>query len=191
MRLSHPERRTPTIRQFVLVLAAVTVFALAMPVGVRAAGQLVTLVDPSTTSKARVVGGSLRVAEFNDPARLPFTTTRSLPMSAATTGVAELLITVPAGRRLVIDTVGFSASLPQGQRAITDRVSVASGGSSAGFSIPLSFSGTSSGLDRFVGLEHVQLYADPGSNVLVSWTRNSATGAATGTFSISGHFVKL
>jgi hypothetical protein len=57
MHISHAERWTPTVRQFVLVLAAVTWFALLLPVGARAAGQLVTLVDPTSSTKARVDGG--------------------------------------------------------------------------------------------------------------------------------------
>src|SRR6266542_4193978 len=63
MRTSHPERRTPTIRQFILIMTALTWFALLLPVGARATGQLVTLVDPSTSSKARVDAGKLRVGD--------------------------------------------------------------------------------------------------------------------------------
>ncbi len=55
-----------------MVMAAVTWFAVLLPVGARAAVQLVTLTDPETTQRARVVApGALRVAEYNDPARRP------------------------------------------------------------------------------------------------------------------------
>ena len=67
MRTSHPERRTPTIRQFILIMTALTWFALLLPVGARATGQLVTLVDPSTSSKARVDAGKLRVGDGSGP----------------------------------------------------------------------------------------------------------------------------
>jgi hypothetical protein len=64
---THPERRTPTIRQFVMVVAAVTLFALLLPVGAKAAGQLVTLTDSTTSSKARVDSGKLRVGDGSGP----------------------------------------------------------------------------------------------------------------------------
>jgi hypothetical protein len=51
---SHAKVRTATLRQFLMVMAAVTWFAVLLPVGARAAGSLVTLVDSSTTHKARV-----------------------------------------------------------------------------------------------------------------------------------------
>jgi hypothetical protein len=63
MATAHVERRTPTIRLFLMVIAAVTWFAVMLPIGARAAGQLVTLVDPTTDSKARVDSGKLRVGD--------------------------------------------------------------------------------------------------------------------------------
>jgi hypothetical protein len=72
MGTSHPERRTPTFRQFAMVMAALTWFALLLPVGARAAGQLVTIVDSETDIPASVdEPSSLRVALYNLPARLP------------------------------------------------------------------------------------------------------------------------
>src|SRR5262249_36958511 len=107
MRTSHPERRTPTFRQFALVLAAVTWFALLLPVGARATGQLVTLVDPTSSNKAVVdATGALRVAEYNVPGR-------ALLMKKVDVGIAPgmhssdpaTLIAVSSRMRLVIDTI--------------------------------------------------------------------------------------
>lgn len=64
--MSHSSRESTRawIRQLGLVVAGVTAFALVLPVGARASGQLVTLVDPSNTHKARVDGtGRLTVVD--------------------------------------------------------------------------------------------------------------------------------
>ncbi len=64
MGLSRAERHASSIRPVALSLVAVTWFALVVPIGARAAGQLVTLVDSSTSHKARVDGlGRLAVLE--------------------------------------------------------------------------------------------------------------------------------
>jgi hypothetical protein len=193
MRISHPEGRTPIIRQFVLVLVAVTWFALLLPVGARAAGQLVTIVDPTTSDKARVESSkALRVAEFNDPARRPFTKLVHVPISANQFDSQPITVTtVPSGQRLVIETISVGVLLPTGQRATSVVVQV----NGTGFLIPLSFMaavpGAPTGADVFGALQRVQLYANPQSDVIVIWGRNSTTGNAPATFSISGHFVKL
>jgi hypothetical protein len=63
MCVSHPEGRPSAVRRFILVVAALTWLALVLPVGARAAGQLVTIVDPDTTNKVQVDGGKLRVGD--------------------------------------------------------------------------------------------------------------------------------
>jgi len=64
MDASHPEHRTPTFRQFVMVVGAVTWFAVLVPIGARATGQLVTVVDATTSTKAHVdADGKLRVGD--------------------------------------------------------------------------------------------------------------------------------
>jgi hypothetical protein len=110
MRTSHPERRTPTFRQFAMVMAAVTWFAVLLPVGARAAGQLVTLVDPTTSNQARVdPTNSLTVA--TRPA-----TSTTWYYRVAAWGANVPLFKPPAGKtKLAISTltwanVGGSAS---------------------------------------------------------------------------------
>jgi hypothetical protein len=190
MRTSHPEGRTPTFRQFVLVMAAVTWFAVLLPVGARAAGQLVTIVDPTTSDKARVgSNGALQVAEYNDPARQPFTKAVSTSMLQGQNGVSATVTSVPAGTRLVIDTVSVRVRLLSGQRAL--RVSVQASG--APFYIPITFTGTDTffGQDQYQALFPVQLYAGPLTNVTVTFWRNATVSSAFADFSISGHFVTL
>ena len=187
MDTSHPERRTPTFRQFAMVMAAVTWFALLLPVGVRAAGQFVTLADPTTTQKARVVApGALRVAEYNDPARMPITEEAFGALPQAASGSSGTIMTVPDDYRLVIETVSVRVSLPTGQRAW--RTWLHYPGS---FFVPLFLAGSSSGKDNYYGSERVELYADPGSEVLWVLNRDSSVGEASIYFNISGHLVRL
>jgi hypothetical protein len=188
MRTSHPECRTPTIRQFVMVMAAVTWFAILLPVGARAAGQLVTIVDPTTSARARVVTpGALRVAEYNDPARQPFVGYVTVALDAGQLGESDVVTTVPAGHRLVIDTVTVHVKVPTGQRATYLYVSA----SGPVLYIPLSFAGSYSGLDHYQGLGQVQMYADPSKIMYATWQRSFTSGAASASFGISGHFVRL
>ena len=187
MDTSRSERRTPTFRQFAMVMAAVTWFALLLPVGARAAGQLVTLADPTTTQKARVIApGALRVAEYNDPARLPITEAGFGTLSDATSGASGNIMTVPDGYRLVIETVSVRASLPTGERSW--RTWIYYPGS---FFVPLFLAGNSAGRDNYYGSERVELYVDPGEDVQWVLNRDSSVGEASVYFNISGHLVKI
>jgi len=171
-----------------MVMAAVTWFAVLLPVGARAAGSLVTLVDPSTGNKARVeTTGSLRVAEYNDPARLPFMVSGSITIAPGLTGKSTSLVTVPRGYRLVIETVSARAQLPSGQRATQTDILVGPGL----FYIPLTFAGSSSGWDYYQGTQHVSLYGNPGSLAAADFQRSSSLSTAYVVFAVSGHFVKL
>jgi hypothetical protein len=170
-----------------MVMAAATWFALLLPLGARAAGQLVTLVDPVTQGKARVVPpGALRVAEYNDPARTAFS---GLALPTVVPGQAsdsEVVVTVPAGQRLVIETLSARVVLPQGQR--TSQLVVFTGGARA--YIPLFFM-AGGGLDTFQGIAQVTLYVEPGNDVRVFWERNSLSASGLAAIGISGHFVKI
>jgi hypothetical protein len=171
-----------------MVMAAVTWFALLLPVGARAAGQLVTLVDDDTSAKAQVEKtGSLRVAVNNDPARLPFTRQVISELPSGHQLTTDVLTTVPAGQRLVIETVSVRLELPGGQRAL--RAELVYQG--ARFVIPLSFTASYTGVDLFQGVERVELYVDPGVTLFGSWSKSSFSDFARAYFSVSGHYVKL
>jgi hypothetical protein len=183
---SHPERRTPTFRQFTMAMAAVTWFAIVLPVGARAAGQLVTLADPVTDGKARVVApGALRVAEYNDPARLPYSDTATKTMQPATSSTSGSFTKVPAGYRLVIETVSASIQVPDGQRAYNVRILIPP------LSLPMFFVGGSAATNWYAGSEHVALYVEPEKGVEWTVNRYPNTGFAYISFSLSGHLVKI
>jgi hypothetical protein len=90
---THLERRTPTIRQFVMVVVAVTLLAMLLPVGAKAAGQLVTLTDSTTLSKARVDSGKLRVGDGSGPLTIDgqVATVASIPAKAFNTQGGDVI----------------------------------------------------------------------------------------------------
>ena len=119
MRQSHPERRTPTLRQFAMVLLAITWFAVLLPVGARAAGQLVTLVDPIDSSKTRVDDGKLRVGDGNGSLTVDGSVRVAAPVSPFTVtaevkaiGPTAVLVAQRRGpHRLAISAItGFGTS---------------------------------------------------------------------------------
>jgi hypothetical protein len=187
MDVSHPERRTPTFRQFAIVMAAITWFALLLPVGARAAGQLVTLTDPVNEGKARVVApGALRVAEYNNPARLPYADGISGAMNEGARSLHAALTPVPAGYRLVIETVSVRVGLPAGQRAHDVRLAVP-----RSLHIPLSFAGRSGETDYYAGTVDVAVYVDPETTIQWDVGRTAGTGICTAVMSLFGHLVKV
>ena len=187
MDTSHPERRTPTFRQFAMVMAAVTWFALLLPVGARAAGQLVTLADPVNEGKARVVApGALRVAEYNNPARLPYADGIAGTMNEGARSLHADLTAVPAGYRLVIETVSVRVSLPAGQRAHVARLAVP-----RSLYIPLFFAGRSGETDYYTGAVDMAVYVEPEATMQWEVDRTAGTGQCGVSMSLFGHLVKV
>ncbi len=144
------------------------------------------------------IGEAVERLERTFPARLAAVARafeRSRARRVAKSGRAararDLLAKREAAQRLVIEAISVCVLLPTGQRATSVVVQV----NGTGFLIPLSFMaavpGAPTGADVFGALQRVQLYANPQSDVIVIWGRNSTTGNAPATFSISGHFVKL
>ncbi|HEX9375991.1 MAG TPA: hypothetical protein VGB19_07125 [Actinomycetota bacterium] len=189
MRASHPERRTPTFRQFTMVLAAVTWFALLLPVGARATASLVTLVDPQTSVKAHVdEPGALRVAEYNEPARLPVRRTKFIILAAGVASQSISVTTVPDGYELVIDTVSAYMSLPTGQQPTLVELKNHQNGYVA---LPMTRNGSNGVNDYYGSTVAVQLYSDPGDTVSAIWSRTASAGPAPVSISINGHLVPL
>ena len=188
MRASHWEGRTPITRQLIVAMAAMTWLALLLPVGARAAGQLVTIADPASSSKARVDGGSLRVVVHNDPARTPVGVTHVINIPPAELVSVTRLTTVPAGYELVVESLSVFASVPQGQRLSVARI-VYPG---MQFFIPMSFMATEAGIsDYYQGAQAVRLYVNPGDAVQAGFQRSATAGGVTVVITLSGHLVKL
>jgi hypothetical protein len=116
--------------------------------------------------------------------------------SAATSNVA---FTVPAGKRLVIETIGILIAVPTGQQ-IDVSVTVTSGQSGIGqsqldYHLPFGSKFTVlGGEDTYIGTFPVRLYADPGTKPDLFIQRNSEQGGSSldgGHVSFSGYLVNL
>lgn len=106
-------------------------------------------------------------------------------------------VTVPSGRRLVIEFVSVRAYLPTGQ---TPEVQIFTGtggfpsGTTTSFGhwIALPVTPIPSGPDDFYhASQPVQLYADPGSSVTIHVARFQSSGTAVFEVGFSGHLVTL
>jgi hypothetical protein len=96
------------VRQIALLLVGVGLLVALFPLSVSAAGQLMTIVDPLNSNKARVgVQGKLWVSDGDGSMTVDGSTTeapatRSVTLVATTTTTCTAAYTVPAGSDLVI-----------------------------------------------------------------------------------------
>lgn len=131
------------------------------------------------------------VCEVNNPDKQPFQASVELSLPPGTEG-QNGFVTVPAGKRLVIEYVSGQAFLPTGQKAL--------------FSVIVSLQGQSTGTwhylestvvgpfgsqDCFQCGRMVKLYADPGTTVMLRTDRDSPTGTGLSRMTLSGHFVSV
>lgn len=156
--------------QIVVIVVSLCAAVVAAPAGVMAAGSLVTITDPSTSYKARVTSkGSVLVSErdmvtganarIDGSGRQLVNETPAAPFgSSGLSGGA----TVPAGKRMVVQTVSVEFTISTGGGAIAFvRYKNAAGGEGY-LSVPTTVVGNQGGFDRRVGLAPVTLYAGPG-----------------------------
>jgi len=92
------------------------------------------------------------------------------------------VITVPAGRHLVVETLSVNVDVNPSGSNIEAFVNYTSGGKLVTVFVPLTFSSTntSNGFDTYIGTQAVRLYADPGTSVTL--TTSSPTGSQGTTF---------
>ena len=174
-----------------MVALAASCFALALPMGARAATQLVSIVDPKTTSRARVVSGSLLVADQSDPAQTAFTADVVVTLNPGSNFSCKFLATVPSLKRLVIETVSATARVPSGQhiQSLDVRVHVPTG--DAPFNLLPTLAASTQNGDFYNATQVMEVYAEQKSSPSVCFFRPSTAGSASAAFAISGHFATL
>lgn len=131
------------------------------------------------------------VCEVNNGDKHPFQSNVQIDLPPSTEG-QNGFVTVPAGKRLVIEYVSGQAFLPSGQKAL--------------FSVIVSLQGQSTGTwhylestvvgpfgsqDCFQCGRLVKLYADPGTTVMLRTDRDSPTGTGISRMTLSGHLVSV
>jgi hypothetical protein len=99
--------------------------------------------------------------------------------------------TVPQGMRLVIEDVSFDVALPTGQKVLFCTMDPRVGGQLASLSFAPVFTGTFSGLDHFISVNHIRGYADPGTTVSFSCDRDSTLSGGSFRVQAFGSLVTL
>jgi hypothetical protein len=100
----------------------------------------------------------------------------------------ELAVTVPAGKRLVIETVSAIVTTAAGQN-VRIRVDATAGGVAA-HHLTVSKEPWQASFDH-KGIQSGRMYADPGTTVYIRVVRDQSTGIANVNAAISGHFVNV
>ena len=97
------------------------------------------------------------------------------------------LLTVPAGKRLVIETVSVSLNLPQGQFLESLSLTV----NHHPFQLSPAYLGTTAGHDWYGGTLAFRVYVDSGADVSVGGYRNETTGITVIAPTVSGYYVDI
>jgi hypothetical protein len=97
---------------------------------------------------------------------------------------------VPAGKRLVIEQITGSVSLPT-PLFVTCFVFVTSGGNTTRHFLRFDPPIIDNSFGNFYATLPVRIYADPGTNVVLGLARSGSSGAWTGFLTASGYLVNL
>jgi hypothetical protein len=154
----------------------------------------VKVVNTTSEPVPTVAQGTTLVRSADEPARQPFQQQWNVFFSTGET-VKTAGVTVPTGKRLVIEYASLRAQLPVGQR-LGFQVETRLNGFDGFHSVPTTFLGGFNGVggpdDEVVAGQDVRLYADPGTTVAVILRRLDGTTDPASVFPvISGHLVDL
>jgi hypothetical protein len=100
-------------------------------------------------------------------------------------------VSVPAGKRWVIESISIAVQVPSGQPLLEAYVTRVTAGVPSYVYVPMSAQGTYSGngLTYYTGALAYRLYADPGTSVGVTAFRGTPTGTAYIQGELSGYLV--
>ena len=146
-----------------------------------------TLTGNGTTASPLGVTSPLTIRDKDNPALQP------VQFSGVQIGGASstTILTVPAGKRLVIETVSGNMNILNGQKFLALSVGTTGGGSASQLShyfTPI-FTGTQGSFDFYSFNHSVRIYADPQTNVVLS--RNTTSSNVSVSVTISGYYVDL
>lgn len=130
------------------------------------------------------------VRDADNPARQPFQTELDFFEADGSYGATQSF-TVPANKRLVIEYVSADSGVPVGELTRIG-ISTEINGQYQGHHVVANRLGAvGNGDDEFVAGQPMTVYADPGTDVFVGFSRNNAVGFANCFVTISGHFVDI
>jgi hypothetical protein len=140
---------------------------------------------------------STPMRDVDNGARQPVNFSASIVVNNGNQGGANFTaVTIPAGKRLVIETISFLGIVALGETGygsiqVTAGAGTAAGATSAFHVIPM-VKLTSDPISDFIGGSgSLRMYADAGSTVQISYQRGTLTGSETIGANITGHYVNL
>jgi hypothetical protein len=156
---------------------------------------LALLVAASTTGHAQIARPASDVIVVNTPAVRDADNPTRQPLQAAdecqapSSGCGGTIYTVPLGKRLVIEYVSMTASIPVGEVAEL-RVQTTAGGAGIVHYLPLTAPAVLfNGFGRVSTGQQLRLYVDPGDSVNLEAIRSDSAGDGFFRFSLSGYLV--
>jgi len=188
-----PTARHVSLRGAIGLCLAVAAVLVAIPVGVRAAGSLVTIASPNGTHKAQVdangrlavalEGTAVKVTSPDDPGRHAFQKSVTAPFAQGTN------VVVPAGKRLVIQFVSALYTMPIGDEALDLWITTNVNGVQATHVFP-ALPGVNNAAQRFsVISEQTRVYADAGTQVQLSPHKTGQSVNGTAIVTITGYLM--
>jgi hypothetical protein len=139
----------------------------------------------------RPPSGHIVTRDFDNPAFEPFQ--GRVGFSVDELFAQDVLLTVPAGKRLVIEYMNRRAELPIGQTIIHVRMQIveAGGNGSIEHCFGAEFQGTQGGQDHFTFNHLMRVYAAPGSSITVIVNRSATDAFGTASVAVTGYFVDI
>ena len=123
----------------------------------------------------------------DDPAKSAFAMTTTFVWEDGQ-NIAQQILTVPAGKRFVIEYLSADGSLQSGQHASYVRLAITTNGVIGLYTFPVQ-PYAAGGAAVFLASQSTHLYADPGTELAVVAVRDSNAGTGAGEVFVTGHLV--
>ena len=96
---------------------------------------------------------------------------------------------VPAGKRLVIESVSVETGVPAGQKLLAGVIQAHVNGDLEDYFMAPTFTGTLGSNDIYIASQKTTLYADGGTEIVVFALRSASTGGRNLNVSIQGYLI--
>ena len=147
---------------------------------------------------ANTAGSPAFVRAVDSPARQPFQASVTINIADGAFFSGEVTgFTVPAGKRLILETATFDIQLPSPQQVIAPEIRVHGGSTDVEFpvvvqtegTIPVVVNGQTQNETHYSGSQHVSFFADASTTVTFSVVRSANSQAVIGLFGVAGYLV--
>ena len=177
------------LKSCLLAASGLMIFALAMTlIGSGSVGAF-------QTNDVRVINTKsepLPTDDISDARREPLQAARNAVMNAGSNVAAVDIVSVPFGKRLVVEQISMTGQVPPGQVVPTFCLITIAGGGGFQHDLLVNVQPPAVNGDAlFRASQQVRLYADPGSPVRTTFVRSSPLGKATFSVTLGGYLVDV